>query len=152
MAEQTTLVLIKPDAVQRGLIGEIIARFEAKGLTIVGMRLVQASKDIAEQHYAVHKSKPFFNDLITFITGSPLVAMALRGEEAIAVVRTLMGATNGREAVPGTIRGDFGISVGANLAHGSDSAENAGLELGIWFPKGEGLVDWTRCIAPWLDA
>lgn len=152
MAVQTTLVLIKPDAVQRGLIGDITSRFEAKGLTVAGMRLIQASKGIAEQHYAVHNDKPFFADLIRFITGSPLVAMALRGEEAVAVVRNLMGATNGREAAPGTIRGDYGISVGANLAHGSDSEDNAKLELELWFPGGEGLVDWERCIAPWLDA
>lgn len=152
MAVQTTLVLIKPDAVQRGLVGEIISRFEAKGLTLAGMRLIQASKQIAEQHYAVHSERPFFKDLIAFITGGPLVAIALRGDEAIAVVRTLMGATNGREAAPGTIRGDYGISVGANLAHGSDSEDTAASELELWFPNGEGLVDWQRCIAPWLDA
>ncbi len=152
MSVQTTLVLIKPDAVQRGLVGDIIARFERKGLTLAGMRLVKASRELAEQHYAVHAERPFFKDLIAFITGSPLVAMALEGEEAVAVVRNLMGATDGRKAAPGTIRGDFGISVGANLAHGSDSEENAQLELELWFPGGEGLVAWTPCTKPWLDA
>ena len=152
MAVQQTLVLIKPDAVQRGLIGEIVARFERKGLTVAGMRLVQADQALAEQHYAVHSDKPFFKDLIAFITGSPLVAIALAGEEAVSVVRNLVGATDGRKAAPGTVRGDFGISVGANLVHGSDSEENAQTELALWFPGGEGIVDWTRCDAPWLDA
>ena len=150
MAMQTSLILIKPDAVQRGLMGDIISRFERKGLTIVGMRLVTADQATAEAHYAVHKDKPFFGSLVEFITSSPLVALAIRGDEAISVARNLIGATDGRKAAPGTIRGDYGISIGANLVHGSDSEENAEIELGIWFDKD--LSDWTPCTTPWLDA
>ncbi len=149
MARQRTLVLIKPDGVQRGLIGEIIGRFERKGLTLVGMKLVRASKELATRHYAVHADKPFFPALLSFITSSPLVAIALDGDEAVSVVRNLMGPTDGRKAGPGTIRGDFGLSIGANLVHGSDSEDNAALEIGIWFP--EGLVDWQPCAQPWLN-
>ena len=148
MAVQRTLVLLKPDAVQRGLCGEIIRRFEQKGLTLVGMRLMKADQATAEAHYAAHKDRPFFPALMSFITGSPLVAVALQGDEAVSVVRTLVGATDGRKADPGTVRGDFGISVGANLVHGSDSAESAEAELAIWFPNGDGLVDWQRCDTP----
>lgn len=152
MATQRTLVLIKPDAVKRGLIGAIVQRFEAKGLTVAGMRLLRCDKATAEAHYADHKAKPFFPGLITFITGSPLVALALHGDEAVAVVRNLMGATDGRKAAPGTIRGDWGCSIGANLVHGSDSAENAAKELAIWFPQSAGLYDWERADQGWLDA
>ena len=150
MAEQTTLILIKPDAVQRGLSAEILARFERKGLQIVGMRFEQASAEVARQHYAVHADKPFFQSLIDFITAGPLVALALRGDEAVSVCRTIIGATDGRKAAPGTIRGDFGMSLSANLVHGSDSEENAQTELELWFNKG--LVDWISCSSKWLDA
>ena len=150
MAQQTTHVLIKPDGVQRGLVGEILARFERKGLTVVGLKLVQADAEIAGRHYAVHADKPFFPSLMAFITSSPLVAVALRGNEAVAVVRNLMGATDGRKAAPGTIRGDFGCSIGANLVHGSDSVENADIELAVWFP--DGVAEWSRCDESWLDA
>jgi nucleoside-diphosphate kinase len=152
MAIQRTLVLIKPDAVKRGLIGAIVQRFEAKGLTLAGLRLLRCDKATAEAHYVDHKAKPFFPGLIAFITGSPLVALALQGDEAVAVVRNLMGATDGRKAAPGTVRGDFGCSIGANLVHGSDSAENAAKELAIWFPGGAGLYDWERADQAWLDA
>lgn len=152
MAIETTLVLIKPDAVKRNLIGQIVDRFERKGLTLVGMQLRQADEATATAHYADHKDKPFFPSLMEFVLGAPLVAIALRGDEAVSVVRTLMGATDGRKSPPGTIRGDFGCSIGANLVHGSDSAENAEKELGIWFPGGEGLVDWQRADSDWLDA
>jgi nucleoside-diphosphate kinase len=150
MATQTTLVLLKPDAVQRGYIGDILSRFERKGLTLVGLRMVKADETLAGTHYEVHKDRPFYPALIKFITSSPLVAVALRGDEAVSVVRTLMGPTDGRKAAPGTVRGDFGCSIGANLVHGSDSEENAAIELGVWFP--EGVIDWQRCDEPWLDA
>jgi len=151
MAIQRSLVLIKPDAVQRGAVGEIIARFERKGLTLVGMKLIQADRALAERHYVDHKDKPFFSSLIAFITGGPLVAVALEGEEAIAVVRNLMGATDGRKAAPGTIRGDYSSSVCANLVHGSDSEESAAKELEIWFGSEQQLAAWTRCDQAWLD-
>lgn len=150
MSQQRTLVLIKPDAVQRGLIGSILERFERKGLTIVGMKLVQATEELATKHYAPHVDKPFFPSLLAFITSSPLVALALEGNDAVGVVRTLMGPTDGRNAGPGTIRGDFGISLSNNLVHGSDSAESAATELALWF--GEDLIDYQRCDQPWLDS
>lgn len=147
---QRTLILIKPDAVQRGLIAEVLGRFERKGLTVVGMRLQVATADQARQHYAEHAEKPFFGALLAFIQSAPLVALALEGDEAVAVCRNLIGATDGRKAAPGTIRGDFGISKSSNLVHGSDSPESAERELKIWFP--DGLNTWTRCITPWLDS
>jgi nucleoside-diphosphate kinase len=148
MAVQTTLVLLKPDAVQRNLIGELLTRFERKGLTTVGLRLVKADEALARAHYADHVAKPFFPDLLKFITGAPLVAVALRGDEAVSVVRGLMGPTDGRKAPPGTIRGDFGCSIGANLVHGSDSPEAATKELAIWFK--DGTIEWTRSDQAWL--
>ncbi|TVR13276.1 MAG: nucleoside-diphosphate kinase [Planctomycetota bacterium] len=150
MSEQTTLVLIKPDAVQRGLMGEIIARFERKGLQIVGLKMLQAPEDVVGQHYAEHKEKPFYPAILSFITSSPLVALAVRGNEAVAVVRNLMGSTDGRKAAPGTIRGDLGCSMGANLVHGSDSLESAERELALWFPQG--TLTWDSAAKPWLDA
>ncbi len=147
---QRSLVLLKPDTVQRGLIGEIIGRFEAKGLTIVGMKMLIPTKDIATRHYHEHAQKPFFPSLLAFITSGPLVALALDGDEAIAVIRNLVGATDGRKAAPGTIRGDFGISKGANLIHASDSPESAALELKIWF--GDAFLTWSRCDKGWLDS
>lgn len=150
MAIQRTLVLLKPDTVQRGLIGDIIGRFERKGFLVVAMKFLVPSNDIASKHYHEHAAKPFFQSLLKFITSGPVVAMALDGDEGIAVVRGLVGATDGRKATPGTIRGDFGISKSANLIHASDSPESAERELKIWFP--EGFVTWTRCDSPWLDA
>ena len=117
---QTTFVMVKPDGVQRGLVGEIISRFERKGLKLVGLRSIVPSEEIAEEHYAVHKERPFYNGLIEFITSGPVVAMAWNGKDAISVARLIIGATNGREATPGTIRGDFGMDIGFNLIHGSD--------------------------------
>ncbi|MDA3960084.1 MAG: nucleoside-diphosphate kinase [Planctomycetota bacterium] len=152
MAVQRTFVIIKPDAVARNLMGEIIGRYERKGLTVVGMRLEKAAKATAEAHYAVHSARPFFADLITFITSGPLVVLALEGDEAVSVVRNLNGATDGRESAPGTIRGDFGMSVGANLVHGSDSEDNAKAELALWFPNDDGITSRKRCDADWLDA
>jgi nucleoside-diphosphate kinase len=133
MAVERTLVLIKPDAVQRGLAGEILARFERRGLAIREARLVQVDRALAEQHYAEHAEKPFFGELVAFITSAPTLALALEGESAISVVRTTMGATNPTDAAPGTIRGDLALAMPDNLAHGSDSPESAERELQLWF-------------------
>jgi nucleoside-diphosphate kinase len=149
MSTQRTFVILKPDAVQRGLIGELLSRFERKGLQIVGMKFMKATADQATRHYQEHREKPFFGGLVQFITSSPMVALVLEGDEAITVTRTLIGATDGRKAVPGTIRGDFGISKSNNLVHGSDSPESAVRELAIWFP--ESAVAWSPCAAPWVQ-
>jgi nucleoside-diphosphate kinase len=133
MAVERTLVLIKPDAVQRGLAGEILARFERRGLAIREARLVQVDRALAEQHYAEHAEKPFFGELVAFITSAPTLALALEGESAISVVRTTMGATNPSDAAPGTIRGDLALAMPDNLVHGSDSPESAERELQLWF-------------------
>jgi nucleoside-diphosphate kinase len=133
MAVERTLVLIKPDAVQRGLAGEILARFERRGLQIRGARLVQVDRDLAERHYAEHAEKPFFGELVEFITSAPTLALALEGEGAIATVRRTMGATNPADSEPGSIRGDLALSMPDNLVHGSDSPESAQRELALWF-------------------
>jgi nucleoside-diphosphate kinase len=129
-----TLILIKPDAFERSLTGEILARFERKGLRIASMRLVQADEDVANRHYAEHAERPFFGELVSFITGGPLVAVILEGHEAVPAARQLIGATNPIEAAPGSLRGDFGLEVTFNLVHGSDSDESAEREIAIWFP------------------
>ena len=134
MAVERTLVLIKPDAVQRGLAGEILARFERRGLAIREARLVQVDRALAEQHYAEHAEKPFFGELVAFITSGPTLALVLEGESAIPVVRTTMGATNPAEAAPGTIRGDLALAMPDNLVHGSDAPESARREIELWFP------------------
>jgi nucleoside-diphosphate kinase len=136
VAEQT-LVLIKPDAMQRRLAGEILSRFEGRGLTVRGAKLVQVDRDLAEQHYAEHVDKPFFGELVEFITSSPTLALVLEGEGAIKVVRTTMGATNPVDAGPGTIRGDLALAMPDNLVHGSDSPESAEREIGLWFADAE---------------
>ena len=146
---QQTLILLKPDAVQRRLVGEIIARFERKGLRLAGLKLVQSSRELAEKHYAVHKGKPFYESLLSFLTSGPTVALVLEGREAVAVGRSLMGLTDGAKAPPGTIRGDFAISVQNNLVHGSDSPENAALEIALWFTPGE-LVKSAGADAAWV--
>jgi len=133
MAVERTLVLIKPDAVQRGLAGEILGRFERRGLTIREARLVQVDREFAEQHYAEHAEKPFFGELVEFITSAPTLALALEGEGAIATVRRTMGATNPADSEPGSIRGDLALSMPDNLVHGSDSPESAQRELALWF-------------------
>jgi nucleoside-diphosphate kinase len=130
-----TLILVKPDAFERGLTGEILARFERKGLRIVAMKQMAVDRDLAEQHYAEHLEKPFFGDLVEFITGGLLVALVLEGHEAVTAARQVIGATNPLEAAPGSIRGDFGLEVQTNLVHGSDSAESAGREIGLFFPE-----------------
>jgi nucleoside-diphosphate kinase len=131
---QRTLILVKPDAFARGLTGEVIARFERKGLRIVALRHMQADRVLAEQHYAEHSEKPFFGDLVDFITGGPLVAMVLEGHEAIAAARQVIGATNPLEASPGSIRGDYALEVQTNLVHGSDGPESSAREIGLFFP------------------
>ena len=136
MAERT-LVLIKPDAMQRKLVGEILARFERRGLRVVGAKLVQVDRRLAERHYAEHVEKPFFGELVEFITSAPTLALVLEGESAIVVVRTTMGATNPVGAAPGTIRGDLALAMPDNLVHGSDSAESAEREIGLWFSAPE---------------
>ncbi|MEO8091887.1 MAG: nucleoside-diphosphate kinase [bacterium] len=135
MSERSrTLILIKPDAFERGLTGEVLARFERKGLSIVALRLLTADPEIADRHYAEHADKPFFGELVEFITGGPLVAGVLEGVEAVAAARQLIGATNPVEAATGSIRGDYGLEVTFNLVHGSDSVESAAREISIWFP------------------
>ncbi len=130
-----TLILVKPDAFERNLTGEVIARFERKGLKISALKLLTATEEIANQHYAEHTEKPFFGELVSFITGGPLVAMVLEGAEAVPAARQLIGATNPVEAAPGSIRGDFALEVTFNMVHGSDSDESAEREIGIWFPE-----------------
>jgi nucleoside-diphosphate kinase len=146
---QQTLILLKPDAVHRRLIGPLIERFERKGLRLAGLKLLQTPKALAEQHYAVHKGKPFYDSLLSFLTSGPTVAMVWEGREAVAVCRSLMGMTDGAKASPGTIRGDFAISVQNNLVHGSDSPENAAAEIALWF-KPEELVKYTLTDANWV--
>jgi len=146
---ETTLIILKPDAVQRGLTGRIISRFEDKGLQIVGMKLMRISGELAADHYGVHKERPFYNSLVSFMTSSPVVVMAVMGNNAIAVSRKMMGATFGSNAEPGTIRGDFGVSNSFNLIHGSDSPEAAKEELERFFTREE-LVECGRAIDTWV--
>ena len=147
-ATQQTFIILKPDAVQRCLIGEIVARFERKGLQVVGMKFIKPNPEVAAQHYAEHKERPFFPSLLKFITSSPVVALALEGDEAVTVVRGLVGMTDGRKSPPGTIRGDYGLSKSNNLIHASDSPESAARELALWFP--EGFVSWTPAQQTWV--
>ncbi|MEI7656714.1 MAG: nucleoside-diphosphate kinase [Phycisphaerae bacterium] len=146
---ETTLIIFKPDAVQRGLMGQILARFEAKGLQVVGCKLMQISEELAATHYAAHKERPFYAGLVKFMTSSPVLVLALRGNGAITIARNMMGATFGSKANPGTIRGDFGVSNSFNLIHGSDSPEAAERELGLFFKAGE-ILDWKRAGDAWI--
>ena len=146
---ERTLILVKPDGVQRGLAGEIIARFERRGLKLVGMKFIRMSQELAEQHYGVHKERPFYKDLVAYITSGPVVAMVWEGKEAIAAARSTMGSTKPVEAAPGTIRGDFGMEIGRNLVHGSDSPENAVKEVSLFFNPSE-LFDWNRNTDAWI--
>ncbi|MEQ8466409.1 MAG: nucleoside-diphosphate kinase [Coleofasciculus sp. D1-CHI-01] len=146
---ERTFLMIKPDGVQRNLVGEIIQRLETKGFTLVGLKLMSVSRELAEQHYAVHKDKGFFAGLIEFITSGPVVAMVWEGEGIIASARKIIGATNPLSAEPGTIRGDFGVTVGRNLIHGSDGPDTAKEEIKLWF-KEEELVSWQPTINPWI--
>ncbi len=146
---QRTLIIFKPDCVQRRLVGQILGRFEAKGLRVAALKLMQVGRDLGEQHYGEHRGKPFFGGLIDFITGGPVVVGVLEGNEAISVVRTMLGATNGSAAAPGTIRGDFSISKQNNLIHGSDSPESATREIALWFGQGE-VVDYAIAGSEWV--
>jgi len=146
---ERTLIIVKPEGVQRGLAGQVLARFEAKGLKIVGLKLLQIPRELAERHYAEHQGKPFYEGLVSHITSSPVVVGVLEGPEAISVARTLMGATNPRTAPPGTIRGDFGLEIGLNIVHGSDSPESAQREIGIFFAPAE-VVGYERAGDRWV--
>jgi nucleoside-diphosphate kinase len=146
---QKTLIILKPDCVQRRLAGEILGRFEAKGLRIAALKLIQVDRALGEKHYGEHAGKPFFEGLIDFITGGPVVVGVLEGNEAISVVRSMLGATNGTAAAPGTIRGDFSISKQNNLVHGSDSPESAEREIALWFKPGE-VVDYKIAGGEWV--
>jgi nucleoside-diphosphate kinase len=146
---ETTLIILKPDAVQRGLMGRIISRFEDKGLQIVGCKMMQITEDLAARHYEAHKAKPFYPGLVKFMTSSPVLVLAIKGNGAISICRNMMGATFGSKANPGTIRGDFGVSNSFNLIHGSDSPEAAEKELALFFGKGEVLA-WSRASETWV--
>ncbi|HLS89570.1 MAG TPA: nucleoside-diphosphate kinase [Sphingobacteriaceae bacterium] len=149
MSWERTFVMIKPDAVNRGLVGTIISRLEAKGLRLEAMKMQWVDEDLARRHYAAHVDKPFFPSLLQFITSAPVVAMVWSGREAISVTRNLLGATDGSKAAPGTIRGDFASDVGMNLCHGSDSPQAAEREIELWFDDGE-LLNYTRDIDRWI--
>jgi nucleoside-diphosphate kinase len=146
---EQTLVLVKPDGVQRGLIGEVIVRLERRGLRLVAAKFIQVSKELAETHYAIHKGKPFYDGLIKYITSAPVMAMVWEGPRAIAAVRQTMGATRPWEAAPGSVRHDFALEVGRNLTHASDSVENGQAEVALWF-KPEELVSWSRATDEWI--
>lgn len=146
---ERTLILIKPDGVQRALVGKIVDRYEARGLRIVGMKMLHADRALAERHYEVHREKPFFAGLVEFITSGPLIAMAVEGLNAVSVVRDINGATRPHEAVPGSIRGDFALDTGHNLVHGSDSPDTAAAELALWFAEDE-LFTYTRDLDTWV--
>ena len=148
---ERTLILLKPDAVQRGLVGAIIQRFEARGFKIVAAKLMQISEDLAAEHYAAHKGKPFYDALVGFMTASPVLAMVLEGNDAVRVTRAMMGATFGPNADPGTIRGDFGLSKQYNLVHGSDSPETAEREIDLFFKAGE-ILPYDRPADTWTYA
>ena len=146
---QRTLVLIKPDGVQRGLVGAIISRLEARGLKIVAMKMLQMDREIASQHYDVHRQRPFFQGLVQFITTSPIIAMVLEGSNAVELVRRTIGSTDPVQAEPGTIRGDLAVEIGRNLIHGSDSLETAAKEISFFF-KSEEIPGYTRSVEPWI--
>jgi nucleoside-diphosphate kinase len=145
---ERTFIAIKPDGVQRKLVGEIIRRFETKGFTLVGLKFMNVSRELAEQHYAVHKERPFFASLVNFIISSPVVAMVWEGDGVVTAARKIIGATNPLTSEPGTIRGDFGVNIGRNLIHGSDAIETAQQEIKLWF-KDEELVNWTPTLTSW---
>ena len=146
---ERTFIMIKPDGVQRGLVGEIISRFETKGFSLVGMKFMAVSRELAEKHYGVHKERPFFGSLVEFITSSPVVAMVWEGEGVVGSARTLIGATNPISAAPGTIRGDYGVTIGRNIIHGSDAIETAQTEIALWFTDDE-LANWESCTKSWI--
>jgi nucleoside-diphosphate kinase len=149
MGKERTFVMIKPDAVQRGFVGEIISRLERKGIKLVAMKLVSVSRELAEKHYGVHRGKPFFEPTVEYITSSPVVAMVLEGNNAIEMVRSMMGKTDPQQAAMGTIRGDYGQFIGRNIVHGSDSKETAEFEINLWFKPKE-IADYKRIDEEWL--
>jgi nucleoside-diphosphate kinase len=146
---ERTFAMVKPDGVQRGLVGQIVRRYEARGLKVVGLKLMQVPTRMAEEHYAEHQGKPFYPGLVQYITSGPVVALCLEGKNAVAVVRAVNGATKPWDAAPGTIRGDLALDIGRNVVHGSDSVESAKRELAIYFTKDD-LVDWTPANAKWV--
>ncbi|WP_227501540.1 nucleoside-diphosphate kinase [Synechocystis sp. PCC 7509] len=149
MVLERTFIAIKPDGVQRGLVGEIICRFEAKGFTLVGLKFMKVSRELAEQHYAIHRDRPFFSGLVEFIISAPIVAMVWEGDGVVASARKMIGATNPLTAEPGTIRGDLGVNIGRNLIHGSDAVETANSEIALWFTDDE-LVNWQPTVSAWI--
>lgn len=149
MEQQRTFVMIKPDAVQRGLVGEILERFERRGIKLVALKLVSVDRELAEKHYGVHRGKPFFEPTVQYITSSPVVAMVLEGPQVIDMVRTMMGKTNPQDAAMGTIRGDYGQFIGRNIVHGSDGPDTAEFEINLWFTPDE-LAEYTRIDEQWL--
>lgn len=149
MSTERTLVLVKPDGVQRGLVGEIIGRFERRGLHLVGLKLMSVGEELAGRHYAEHREKPFFDGLVAFITSSPVVAMVWEGPNAVTTVRSMMGATNPAQSAPGTIRGDLAVEIGMNVVHGSDSSERGKQEIELFFSPAE-LPSWSATVQPWL--
>ncbi|MEQ9407185.1 MAG: nucleoside-diphosphate kinase [Fuerstiella sp.] len=151
MASERTLILVKPDGVQRRLIGTILSRIENKGLSIIAMKMMNVTPELSKQHYAEHVEKPFYPDLEGFITSAPVVALIVEGPEAVSVMRTVIGATNGREAAPGTIRGDFGCSRQMNMIHGSDSVESANREIAIYFTDSE-ICSYEESLSGWIAA
>ena len=151
MARETTLVLVKPDGMRRGLAGEIVARFERRGLELRGSRLLKVSKAMGREHYAEHRGRPFFSGLVDFISSGPVLALAVSGESAISVVRTMMGATNPLDSAPGTIRGDFALETAQNIVHASDGPEAATTELALWFAADE-LFEYERDVDRWVLA
>ncbi|WP_070121138.1 nucleoside-diphosphate kinase [Bacillus marinisedimentorum] len=146
---EKTFVMVKPDGVQRNLVGEIVCRFEKKGFQLAGAKLMQISQELAEEHYGEHKERPFFPELVEFITSGPVFAMVWQGENVISTARQMMGKTNPAEALPGTIRGDFGLTVGKNVIHGSDSTESAEREIGLFF-KGDEQIDYKKNSDSWI--
>ncbi len=146
---ENTFVMVKPDGVQRNLIGEIISRLERRGLKLSAAKFVSVSQELAETHYSIHKGQPFYDGLIAYITSAPVMAMVWEGPNAVAAVRQTMGATRPTEAAPGSVRHDFGLEVGRNLTHASDSVENGKLEIDLWFNSGE-IVNWSRAVDPWV--
>lgn len=146
---EKTFVIVKPDGVQRGLIGEVVARLERRGLQLIGAKFMQVSLELAETHYGIHKGKPFYDSLIEYITSAPVMAMVWEGKNAVAAVRQTMGATNPTEAAPGSVRHDFGLDIGRNITHASDSPENGEKETALWFNPEE-LVTWERATEAWI--
>ena len=146
---ERTLVLVKPDGVQRGMVGEVISRLERRGIKLVAMKMMQVDEALAHRHYGEHEGKPFFQGLVDFITSSPLVAMVWEADDAVEIVRGTMGQTNPKNAAPGTIRGDLGVNIGRNLVHGSDSPESAQREVALFFGKDE-ILDYSRNNDPWI--